>query len=220
MAIVGVSGSPFVDGNTDRMVKALLEQTGKDHIFLNLSTLKYDPCRACAHLCAKTNLCPVDDDLKPYFKPVLDAEALVLGTPTHSGHMSAWMFSFLSRLWCLYHMKKHLRNKPVVLVVTALHSKSEDIMIPRLKECMRNYNILGHVFYASNIPPCYTCGLGKVCKVGALWRVLGEDEEKLKNFRLTLDMFKRWENCPQTIAEIQKYAKVLSQIKTVDTTTF
>ena len=83
MTVVGVSGSPIVDGNTDRMTKALLEQSGKDHMFINLSTLRYDPCRACAHLCARTNICPLDDDLEPYFEPLMNAEALVLSTPIH-----------------------------------------------------------------------------------------------------------------------------------------
>ncbi len=57
MSIVGISGSPIPGGNTDRLVQSLLEQTGREHQFVNLSTLDFVPCRACAHLCAKSNIC-------------------------------------------------------------------------------------------------------------------------------------------------------------------
>ena len=220
MAIVGVSGSPIIDGNTDRMVRALLEQSGKDHIFVNLSTLRYDPCRACAHLCAKTNLCPLEDDLLPYFEPILKAEALVLGTPVHSGNITGWMFSFISRLWCFHHIRNLLRGKPVVLVMTGLVSKSEKDgfdnfkrrLLGGLKRNLHPVNILGQIYYASYIPPCYKCGMCKVCKVGGLWFMLDCDEEKLKNFKLTSDMFRRWEDCPHTVARVETYAKMLSDL--------
>ena len=116
--IVGLSSSPILNGNTDRMVKALLEQSDQDHSFVNLSMLRYDPCRACAHLCAKTNLCPVDDDLRPHLKQIKNAKALVLGTPIHGGHITGWMYSFTTRLSCFSHVRHPLKDKPVVLVVT------------------------------------------------------------------------------------------------------
>ena len=218
MAIVGVSGSPIVDGNTDRLVKALLEQSGKDHKFVNLSTLRYDPCRACGHLCAKTNLCPVEDDLLPYFEPILNADALVLGSPVNSGSVTGWMFSFISRLWCFHHVRNLLKGKPVVLVMTGLVSESEQRGIRSFTERLKGgitgnlhpVHMLGHVFYASYVPPCYTCGMGKVCQVGGLWYMLDHDEEKLKNFELTSDKFHRWEDCPRTVASVEKYAEMLS----------
>jgi len=215
MAIVGISGSPIIDGNTDRMVKSILVQSGRDHIFINLSTLKFDPCRACAHLCAKTNLCPLEDDLEPYFEPIRDAEAIVLGTSTNGGNMTAWMFSFLSRLWCFHHVKTLMRGKPAVLVATGLFSMSEGMVIPKLHDSIRGMNVLGHLFFASRIPPCYKCGAGKECKVGALWHMMGRDEMKLKNFRVTKDMFLRWEDCQEAAENVEKYAGMLSGLGTV-----
>lgn len=216
MSIIGVSGSPILDGNTDRMIKALLEQSSRDHTFINLSALKYDSCRACAHLCAAANICPLDDDLKPYFELIRDAEALVLGTPIHAGYMSGWMFSFTTRLSCFSHVKHPLRDKPVILVVTGCFGGAEGHAV---REFARNVSVqsrgakvIGHVHYASSIPPCYKCGKGNVCKVGGLWYMLDRDEEKLKNFKLTQDMFKRWEDCPETVMEVEKYAKMLSEL--------
>ena len=213
MTLVGVSGSPILNGNTDRIVKAVLEKSGKDHIFVNLSTLRYDPCRACAHLCAKTNVCPLDDDLKPYFEPILKSEALVLGTSVNGSNVSAWMFSFLSRLWCFRHIERLLRHKSVLLVASGLFKRSKYRVLANFIEArLPSENILGYIYYTTEIPPCFTCGRGKVCKIGGLWEMLGRDEERLKNWKLTEDMFKRWEDNPETVAEVEQYAKMLANI--------
>ena len=45
MAILGLSGSPFVRGNTDRLVKAVLKKSNKETVFVNLSKLTFNPCR-------------------------------------------------------------------------------------------------------------------------------------------------------------------------------
>ena len=212
MTLVGISGSPIPNGNTDRIVKAVLEQCGKDYTFVNLSTLRYDPCRACSHLCAKTNICPVDDDLKPYFEPILTSEALVLGTSVMKSNISAWMFSFISRLDCFRHVKLLLRNKPVLLVASGFFKRCEYPVLSRFIERLPSENILGCIYFTTDIPPCYKCGMGEVCMVGGLWKKLGRDEKKLKNWKLRKDMFKRWEDDPETVAKVAKYAKVLAKL--------
>ena len=181
--IIGVSGSPILNGNTDRMVQAVLEQSTRDHSFVNLSTLRFDPCRACAHLCAKTNLCPINDDLEPYFEPIMNAKALVLGSPIHGGHISGWMYSFTTRLSCFSHVKHPLKDKPVLLIVTGLSRKGEQRSVTRFTENVteqsRGAKVIGHIYYASTIPPCYECGKGNVCQVGGLWGMLGHSKERL-----------------------------------------
>ena len=215
MTVVGISGSPFVRGNTDRIIEAVLERSGKDHIFVNLSTLRYDPCRACAHLCARANLCPLDDDLKPFFEPIMNAEALVLGTPIHAGLMSGWMYSFTTRLSCFSHVTHPLEDKPVVLVVTGGFEGSERT-VPQFADNVirqsRGAKIVGHIFYASTIVPCFKCGRGKECKVGGLWGLVGRDEEKLRNFQFTKEIFNRWEDSLETVAKVDEYGKLLAEL--------
>ncbi|MHC4202216.1 MAG: flavodoxin family protein, partial [Planctomycetota bacterium] len=189
MAIVGVSGSPTEGGNTDRLVQALLEQSGREHSFVNLSTLNFLPCRGCAHLCARSNICPVEDDLRPFLEPILEADALVLASPINAGTITAWMYSFLSRIWCFHHLKNLLEGKPLVLVVTALFRRSERDGVRRFDEAIRrwghNMRHLGAIFHATDIPPCFKCGVGTRCKVGGLWGMVGRDEEKLHSFKIT-----------------------------------
>ena len=59
--VLGVSGSPVKNSNTDRLIQAILEASGLEHEFVKLSTKKIAPCRACKH-CAEDNVCKVNDD--------------------------------------------------------------------------------------------------------------------------------------------------------------
>ncbi len=215
MAIVGISGSPFPGGNTDRLVRSILEQSGCEHVFVNLSSLDYVSCRGCAHLCAKTNICPLDDDLRPYFEPILEAEALVLGSPTHADMITAWMTSLLSRMWCFNHIRRRLEGKPLLLVMTGLRASSEGPALQHFDDSVRAWGHrmqhVGTLFHATEIPPCYKCGVAKACRIGGLWSMLGRDEERLREFEITPDKFTRWEDCARTVAEVERCAQVLRE---------
>ncbi len=212
--IIGISGSPFPEGNTDRLVRAVLHRSGDKTDFVNLSTLRFDSCRACAHLCAATNICPLEDDLRPYFEPIRDADAIVLGTPIHAGLITGWMYSFLTRLSCFSHVRHPLAKKPVILVTTGCFAKSieratvgfADIVVRQT----RGANIGGQILHATSIPPCFECGEGNECKVGGLWRMVGGDEERLKSFEVTPESFTRWEDNPETVAQVEVSGSYLS----------
>jgi len=61
MKVLGVSGSPVPNSNTDRALRAVLDATGVDTEFIKLSDLTVAPCRACLR-CVDTNRCVIDDD--------------------------------------------------------------------------------------------------------------------------------------------------------------
>lgn len=218
MAILGISGSPKVGGNTDRMVKAVLDGSGKRSSFVNLSRLRFDPCRGCCHLCASTNMCGVKDDVLPYLKLVLEAEALVLGTPIQLGRPTGFMFNFLTRLECFHHIKIVLANKPAVLLSVGCKPKElqEAEGMARFESMVAHseqIKPLGHVYFNSQSPPCLRCGPGPECRNGGLWKyVLGEDDEKLKNFEFTPDKCHKWEDEPQIVEEVNTCGKILAEL--------
>jgi multimeric flavodoxin WrbA len=216
MAIMGVSGSPFVRGNTDRLVKAVLEKSGKEAVFINLSKLRFDPCRGCCHLCATTNMCGRKDELHPYLKLMLKSEAIVLGTPYQLGMPTGFMYNFLTRLFCFQHVKKLLVDKPVVLISIGIKPKKIQNGIASFESMVTHgdqFNLLGHIYFNSQTPPCLKCGAGSYCRVGGLWKyVLDQDENKLKKFEFTPDKFKKWEDCPQIVEEVERYGKILAEL--------
>jgi multimeric flavodoxin WrbA len=218
MAVLGVSGSPKAGGNTDRIIKAVLEKSGKESTFINLSTLRFDPCRGCCHLCAKTNMCGVKDEVHPYLKLVLESEALVLGTPYYLGEPTGFMFNFLTRFKCFYHVEILLVNKPAILVSVGCQEKELQIKkgIGRFESMVTHGDQIkshGHIYFNSLAPPCLTCGAGDICRNGGLWKyILAEDENKLKNFEFTPDKINKWEDCPQIVEEVNTYGKILAEL--------
>lgn len=211
--ILGISGSPIINGNTDRMTKAILLRSGRDTKFINLSKLNFASCRACAHNCATTAMCGVKDDLHPYLKDIRDCKALVFATAIHHRTMTAWMYSFFSRLWCFLHENKTLSGRPVVFVSTGIDDIREDMKPFRaglVKE--HKFNVLGEIYFKSSIPPCFKCGKGDICQWGGLWRMVGRNEEALKKFEITPEKFKKWEDDKQIVDKVEKYGKILSEI--------
>jgi len=213
MAIIGISGSPIINGNTDRMTKAILQASGREMKFVNLSRLNFGSCRGCAHNCATTAMCGVKDDLHPYLEDIRDAEALVLSTAVHHGTMTAWMYSFFSRLWCFLHENKNLNGRPVVFVSTGIggiREGKEPFRASLVKE--HEFNVLGEIYFKSLVPPCFKCGRGDICQWGGLWHMVGRDVEALKKFEITPDKFRKWEDDEQIVNEVKKYGKILSEI--------
>ena len=213
MAVIGMSGSPIVHGNTDRMIQAVLEKSGLGSEFLNLSTLQFGSCRACAHHCATTAMCGVKDALHPWIEKIRDAEALVIGTPIHHGTMTAWTFSFFSRLWCFLHENKTLRNRPVVFVSVGIDEKPAGEVFNAELVREHNFNVLGEIYFQSLVPPCFKCGKGDVCQWGGLWRMVGQDVEALTAFEISPDKFHRWEDDDLIGSSVERYGEALSVLK-------
>ena len=209
MTVIGISSSPIRGGNVDRMVQYILEHSGKPTQFVNLTELSYSPCRACAHLCAKDNLCRLDDDLISLYPKMIDAEAFVLGTPSFFNNINGFMSVFLERLWAFRHQRFPLDGKPfAVIACGGIQSPYE--AIESVKRRMSAYRafFIGDVTFNSCIIPCFKCGYGIVCEVGASQYVYGE--EGRKRLRITKELFKRWEDAPEVMSQVEV---IVSKIK-------
>jgi multimeric flavodoxin WrbA len=218
MMILGISGSPKVGGNTDSMVKAVLEKSGAETHFINLSRLRFDPCRGCCHLCASTNKCGVKDDLIPCLELVREADALVLGTPFQVGMPTGFMYSFLTRLMCFHHVDLVLHNKPAILVSAGVKpielQQNEGIYgFEKMVEHSKQIKSYGHIYFNSASPPCLRCGEGERCYNGGLYKyVLNKDKNRLRDFNVSTEMIQNWEDCPQTVDKVSRYGKVLKEL--------
>jgi len=208
VSVLGFSSSPIVGGNVDRMVQYILDQNTQKSDFINLTTLSYSPCRACAHLCAHDNLCKLDDDLKSFYPKLMEADAIVLGTPSYFDNLNGFMTVFLERLWALRHQRFPLEDKPFVVVASGgLDSPQQ--AIEAVKRRMTSYRAVfaGSVAFKSTILPCFKCGFGKVCGIGGSQTVYGE--EGRKNLKITKDLFKQWEDFPETVRGIDNLCQLL-----------
>jgi len=194
--IIGISGSPIPNSNTDRAVKRVLESTGLDYEFVKLSDLNVRPCRACKQ-CASDNICKQEDDFPKLAEKVKKASGLVIGAYTPYSQIDAFTKSFLERLWSLHHVNNLMEGKTVLLIITRIYPKmlekpilrytglgkimaslklpSEKVknIVPTTMK-MEGVNVIGTVIIKGNAP-CLTCGHGDECKMSAIKGVHGKN---------------------------------------------
>jgi multimeric flavodoxin WrbA len=209
MKIIGFSsGVVEHESNVDRMVKAIMAETGCEPEFVKLNDLNYSACKSCVWLCAEPQVCMLDDDLLLYYQKVKEADAVVLGSPVHFGTINAAMVAFISRLWAFRHVTIPIKNKPFVLAVSKGLGGKADNAAEDFRRALMPYqvNVLDVVQYISQIPPCYSCGRHQECNIGGAYRMWGE---KAHTLPITPELFRKWEDDPETVARIKAAGKKL-----------
>ena len=203
MKIIGFSSGVIGrDSNTDRMVKAIMDKSGGEAEFVKLNDLTFSSCKSCVWECAEPQLCQLEDDLAPYLPKVLEADAVVLGSPIHASTINATMSSFISRLWGFRHVTIPIKKKPFVLATCGIGIKGFDTSEENFRRAMMMYqpNIVDVVSYHSKIPPCYSCVRHQECMIGGARMLWGKECSTLE---ITPELFRKWEDDPETVEKIE-----------------
>ena len=98
MKVLGVSGSPIENSNTDRVLKKALESTGLQTEFIKLKEYKVAPCLACLG-CVKTNRCVIEDDGIMLAEKAKTADAMIIAGFTPYSSLDARTKAFIERLY-------------------------------------------------------------------------------------------------------------------------
>ena len=128
MKVIGFSGSPRKDGNTDRLVRQVLEgaaAAGAATAFFRVADLDIKGCTAC-YACRPTGVCALKDGMTPLLAEVFAADAVVLGSPVYMGQMTGQLKVFVDRLMPVLgpNFITRLRKHPALLCVfTQGHEK-------------------------------------------------------------------------------------------------
>jgi multimeric flavodoxin WrbA len=175
--IIGVSGSPIKNSNTDRTVKAILEASGLSFEFFKLSEINVRPCIACLG-CTKDNICKVNDDFPQLAEKIRMAGALVVGGYPPYGTIDGFTKAFLERLFSFRHQNGLNRGKLAVVVTTGIGRGA-----PGLEEAngqvahaltMEGMEVVARIKVIGN-PECMVCGYGQSCPMSALPWIFGDD---------------------------------------------
>ncbi len=210
MNVIGFSaGSTGREGNVDRMVKAILEKSGHEVEFVKLADLNYSGCKGCVQLCAKPQVCRLEDDAQPYYQKVKEADAVVIGTPVYFDAITSMASSFIERFFGYRHVDIPIAGKPFVLVVAG--AMMLDSAVDQLHKAvgMFEVDVLDTVRCASKVPPCFKCGRHTECEIGGAYKMFGE---ATKNLKITKEMFARWEDDAQVAAAVDAAAEKLKNI--------
>ena len=210
MKVLGVSGSPVFNSNTDRALKVALEATGLETEFVKLVDYKINPCRACIG-CVDTNRCVNrDDDGILLAEKAKEADALIIACYTPYSTIDSLTKAFIERLYPLRHQRGFMAGKPGGAIVTCAVPAANKalppagdmgvnaIMFYMMEEGM---NFVGSVKILGNVP-CIKCGYGNECKTSGIKMIFGNDatvqsvgvnkfEEQLDAFNAAHELGKR-----------------------------
>jgi multimeric flavodoxin WrbA len=100
MRIVGISGSPRIDGNTDLILNEALkaaESSGAETKLIRLCDYKLQPCNACM-TCFSSGKCVIEDDWQVLYDELTGADGIILGSPSYFQGATAQMKIFIARI--------------------------------------------------------------------------------------------------------------------------
>ena len=194
--VLGISGSPVKNSNTDRLVRSILDSTGLEAEFVKLSKINVRPCFACKK-CVQDNICKVKHDFQELAEKIKIAKALIIGAYTPYGQIDGFTKALLERFWSLRHVNNLLRGKLCVTVLTGLDTRVLDSVNQSLADEIKSYermDLLGQLTVQGNLP-CLTCGEGDECEMSGLKIMYGLDA-KTSDFGYSRveDQKEVWEN--------------------------
>lgn len=178
--VLGVSGSPIANSNTDRAVKAVLAATGLDVEFVKLSDYTITPCMACLG-CVETNRCVINDDGNLLAEKVKVADALVIGGFTPYSSLDSRTKAFIERLYPLRHNHGFMANKPGAAVITSCVPEDNNQLPPAAEMGVNSLvfymmeegmQFVGALKLQGNVP-CLRCGHGDSCTMTGLKMLYG-----------------------------------------------
>ena len=113
MKAIAICGSPRLEGNTEillRKVLEVLESEGIPGELVRLAERKVEPCTACG-TCARLQdkkCANKKDDFHFVFEKMLEADIIVVGSPVYFGSATPQMMSLLDRAGYISRFNGHL----------------------------------------------------------------------------------------------------------------
>lgn len=164
MAILAICGGMREESNTNKLVRMVAESSGCDFEIVDLGKVVIKPCTGCAECMMFEGKCPIQDDMQTLYQKMLDADAIVLGSPTYYMNVSGVVKCFIDRSLALYYRgigpqydpampfmgQRPLAGKPGVMVTTvagAGHEKTMEVLLLCMGESHR-MNIIDKIAVA------------------------------------------------------------------------
>ncbi|MDD3814764.1 MAG: flavodoxin family protein [Desulfocapsaceae bacterium] len=210
MKILGISGSPIKDSNTDRALKIVLESTSLKSEFIKLSDYTIGPCDACL-ACIKTNRCIKKDDGVMLAEKTYKADAVIIAGFTPYSSLDSRTKTYMERLYPLRHRHGLMADKPGAAIITSAIPHGQEGMLPAAEigiQAIKNFMIeegmkfIGGVSLLGNVP-CVRCGQDGQCQMSSLKMLHGPDATPES---VGINDF---ENDPQKVAELQQLGEAI-----------
>ena len=99
MKVIGIVGSPRINGNTEIFTAHTLKAIAEEGIgteLIRLAGLDIKTCTACG-VCLKEERCSIVDDMFPIYLKMKEADGIILASPVYYGSATALIKAFIER---------------------------------------------------------------------------------------------------------------------------
>lgn len=176
MKVVAFNGSPRINGNTERLVKIVfseLEKEGIETELVNLRDKKIGGCIACyACFQNKDGRCAIDDDdLNDLIGLMMEADAVILASPTYFANVSTEIKALIDRAGLVSRANDRMLSRKIGAAVVAV----------RRAGAVSVFNSINQFFFANEmiVPGSSYWNLG----VGLLPGDVEEDDEGVETMK-------------------------------------
>src|SRR6056297_2330601 len=106
--VLGVGASPRKNGNSDVILRQVLNGVSQESVecsLIQLRDMQFQGCIGCEK-CRKDKICTgLNDAMSLIYSEIISSKGLVLVSPTHNYNITSWMKAFIDRLYCLYNFE-------------------------------------------------------------------------------------------------------------------
>jgi multimeric flavodoxin WrbA len=206
MKILGISGSCRDEktSNCYRLVRKVLESTGKKYELISLRSKVIRGCIACLG-CVEDNVCVIKDDLTSLRDKIVEADAYVIGAPNYYSGINATTAALLERWFQFRHRTGDLLWGKLAIAV-GVGGVNGFVVTDRIEQFM-GYNFIETVAKVSGqgTASCFSCGYGETCKVGVPYMLYGE------GVKITEDMITDVSKQPEVLKAAEQAGQELAK---------
>ena len=145
MKILAIWGGMREESNTNKLVKKIAESSGCDYEIVDMGKIEVKPCTGCSECMMNDGQCPIEDDMQGLYDQLMEADGIILGSPTYYMNVSGVVKCMIDRSLALYYRgvgpqydpempfmgQRPLAGKPGVVVTTvagAGHEKAIEVL--------------------------------------------------------------------------------------------
>jgi multimeric flavodoxin WrbA len=130
MKVIAVIGSPHADGPSTKLALEVLagaRAAGHTTVVYRINEMNIKGCQGC-RTCKERGIdCMQEDSLKPYWKDLHEAGALVLSAPNYCSQICGPMITYMNRHYCLLDKDWKCRLHPGVKLVGVFSQGGSEI---------------------------------------------------------------------------------------------